>query len=227
MEKRGFSAVLKWIIRASPFIIAAVLVVLYFRVFHGMSIEELLSYTPESYLLTALVVIGLYALKSLSIIMPYLAIELAVSTIFSTPAALALNLTGVTVVMIIPYLVGRFAHREMVAELIGKYGALEKLKRLGSENELFTAYITRVVNLLPCDIVSMTFGATGMRFGRYITGSFIGAAPGVIATTFLGANLHDPASPVFMVSLAATAAVSAVSLLIYRAALKRQREKEE
>lgn len=221
MDRHLPSEIIKWIIRASPFIIAAVLVALYFGIFHGMRIEEILSYTPESYILTALVIIGLFALKSLSIIMPYIAIEFAVSTIFEPPAALLINLTGITVVIIIPYLVGRFAHRRMITELISRYRALEKLNEISCQNELFTAYILRVVTILPCDIVSMTLGASGMGFRRYLIGSFLGISPGVIATTFLGANIQDPTSPQFVISLLATIVISVASVLIYRAVIRR------
>ena len=50
---------------------------------------------------------------------------------------------------------GHSPEKLLVEGLINKNKNASKLRELKSDNELFIAYFLRVINILPCDLVSM------------------------------------------------------------------------
>lgn len=216
MHEKKASSVIKRVVQIAPLVMIGVCVLLYFRFFRGVTIEDILEFTPENLWLAALVMIGLFALKSLSMFFPMLILIAASGSIFpSYLSALAVNSVGVAVMLLIPYAIGRFAEREFVEGLISKNKNADKLREIKSENELFIAYFLRVINILPCDLVSMFLGSTGFGLVKYLAGSFAGVLPGMIATTIIGANMNDPTSPAFWIAVAAEVVFAAASTLAY------------
>ena len=173
-------------------------IIIYLKFFRGVTISQILDFTPDDLWLAAIFMIGMFAIKSMSLFFPMLILIAATGSIFPNYfAALAVNSLGVLVMITIPYLIGRYAEREFVEGLINKNPKADKLREIQSDNELFIAYFTRVINLLPCDVVSMFLGSAGFSAGKYLLGSFLGILPGVVTTTLMGANVDDPASPKF------------------------------
>lgn len=216
MHEKKASSVIKRVVQIAPLVMIGVCVLLYFRFFRGVTIEDILEFTPENLWLAALVMIGLFALKSLSMFFPMLILIAASGSIFpSYLSAIAVNSIGVAVMLLIPYAIGRFAEREFVEGLISKNKNADKLREIKSENELFIAYFLRVINILPCDLVSMFLGSTGFGLVKYLAGSFAGVLPGMIATTIIGANMNDPTSPAFWIAVAAEVVFAATSTLAY------------
>ena len=202
MQKKTGTAILKRIIQLAPLLMVLFCALIYFRCFRGVTIEHILEFTPENLWLAAFVIIGLFALKSLSIFFPMLILIAASGSIFPNYfAALLVNSVGVTVMIGVPYLIGRFAEREFVESLINRHKNADKLREFQSENEFFIAYFMRVINILPCDLVSMFLGSAGFSPVKYFAGSFLGILPGLITTTLMGANVQDPTSPKFWLAI--------------------------
>lgn len=216
MSERKSTVFLKSVLQIAPLVMVGVCVLIYFLFFRGITVEDILEFTPENLWLAAIVMIGLFALKSLSMFFPMLVLIAACGSIFpSFLPALLVNSIGVAVMLMIPYAIGRFAEKDFVMGLVGKNKNADKLREIKSENELFIAYFLRVINILPCDLVSMFLGATGFGFAKYLVGSFVGILPGMIATTVIGANMNDPTSPVFWAAVAAEVVFAAISTLAY------------
>lgn len=202
MSRKSGTAVLKRIIQISPLIMIGICIIIYLRFFRGVTIGQILDFTPENLWLAALFMIGMFAMKSLSLIFPMLILIAASGSIFPNYfAALLVNSIGVLVMITLPYLIGRYAEREFVEGLINKSKNADKLREIKSNNELFIAYFTRVINILPCDVVSIFLGSAGFAPGKYLLGSFLGIFPGVVTTTLMGANVDDPTSPKFWIAV--------------------------
>ena len=198
MSRKSATAVLKKIIQIAPLVMVGICIIIYLKFFRGVTIGQILDFTPDDLWLAALFMIGMFAMKSMSLFFPMLILIAASGSIFPNYfAALAVNCLGVLVMITIPYLIGRFAEREFVEGLINRNPKADKLREIQSDNEIFIAYFTRVINLLPCDVVSMFLGSAGFAAGKYLLGSFLGILPGVITTTLMGANVDDPRSPKF------------------------------
>lgn len=224
MSKKKSTAILKKIMQLAPLIMIGMCMLIYFRFFKGVTINHILEFTPENLWLAALVMIGLFALKSMSVFFPMMILIAASGSIFPNYiAALLVNSAGTLIMLTLPYLIGRYAEREFAESLINKSKKADKLREIKSDNELFIAYFLRVINILPCDIVSIFLGSAGIAPYKYLLGSFLGILPGIITTTLMGANAENPASPKFWAAIAAEAVFAAVSSLAYYFYKKKQK----
>lgn len=216
LTKKHFTEILKRIIQIAPIVMVALCVIIYLKFFRGVTIEHILEFTPKNLWLAALVMIGLFGMKSLSMFFPMMILVVASGSIFPNYfAALSVNAAGIIVMLALPYLIGRFAEREFVEKLISKNKNADKLREFQSENEFFIAFFLRVINILPCDIVSMFLGSVGFSPIKYFVGSFLGILPGLITTTLMGSSVDDPKSPKFWVSIICEVVFAAGSSIAY------------
>jgi len=191
--------------------------------YKDISVEQIVSYTPKNPLMAASVIIGLYGLKSISIVFPLIVLHISAGMIFSPFWAIVINLVGTFVASVIPFLIGRLLGRDFVINLMKRYKKFGEISRMSViRNQCFFSYFLRVISILPGDLVSLFLGSIGLRFTPYITGSLLGILPGMLATTFIGATITDPTSPEFIISIVITALLSVISYIIYRKFRSRQ-----
>lgn len=227
LTKKHFTEIFKRIIQIAPLIMVALCILIYFKFFRGVTIEHILEFTPENLWLAALVMVGLFGMKSLSMFFPMMILIAASGSIFPNYfAALLVNAAGVIMMLALPYLIGRFAEREFVEKLISKNKNADKLREFQSENEFFIAFFLRVINILPCDIVSMFLGSAGFSPIKYFVGSFLGILPGMITTTLMGSSVDDPASPKFWASIICEVVFAAGSSIAYYFYKKKKKSNE-
>lgn len=205
----------RWLPLAATGVMAAVT---YFAVrSSGMELspDTLLHYTPENPLGAALVLLLLFALKSLTVFFPLVLLYLACGIQFTHPVAICISILGLAVAMTIPYLLGRFSGREYSLALCSRYPKLQSLHRLQDQNRFFLSFLLRAVGVLPCDIVSLYMGSTGVPYPSYLLGGLLGSLPDIIATTILGAELYNPGSPLFLGFLLLRILLAFCSCLLY------------
>ena len=189
----------------------------------SLNAQTILHYTPEILWLAALALLAFYAVKSLSVVFPLLALYVCAGLLFPVPLALAVNLLGLFVCVSLPYSLARCAGAGLVDKLQKRYPKIARLNELQQGSELFFAFFLRVVGLLPGDVVSMVLGATGMTYWKYVLGSLLGMLPGMVSATIAGASVSDPTSPVFLATAAVTVLLSAGSFLFWR---RRERNRQ-
>lgn len=231
MRKIKGTEAVKMLMQLAPIIMIAVCMFIYLKFFRGVTIAHILEFTPDNLWLAALVMIGLFGMKSLSFFFPMLILIAASGSIFPNYfAALLVNCIGVAVMLTIPYLIGRFAERDFVQKLISKRKNADKLREFKSDNEFFIAYFMRVINILPCDVVSLFLGSTDFSPAKYLAGSFLGIFPGLVTTTLMGANAEHPTSPAFWISAVVEvifAVGSSLAYYFYKKKKKRNTENEK
>lgn len=128
----------------------------------GMSARELLAYAPENLWLAALMLIGCYLLKALSVFFPIAVLYLAAGLLFPLPAALLVTLAGSAAGYSLPWLIGRMAAR---------FPKLAPALALKDRSPVFFSYLLRVVGVIPFDLGSLLLGACGAPFLRGLLGS--------------------------------------------------------
>ena len=203
------------------FILGLAALCLIFR--DSLNAQTILHYTPDNLWLAALALLAFYAVKSLSVVFPLLALYVCAGLLFSVPLALAVNLLGLFVCVSLPYGLARCAGAGLVDKLQKRYPKIARLNELQQGSELFFAFFLRVVGVLPGDVVSMVLGATGMTYWKYVLGSLLGMLPGMVSATIAGASVSDPTSPVFLATAAVTVLLSAGSFLFWR---RRERNRQ-
>lgn len=179
------------------------------------TVEELLSYTPESLPAAAAVLLCAYAVKSLSVVFPISLLYIASGVIFPLWVAWGVNLAGLWICVTLPYWVGRISGREAARGVVRAYPKAARVSEIVERNRVFTAYLLRVVGLIPGDIASILLGAMGVEYRGYLAGSLLGLLPGMLIQTALGGYADRPSSPLFWVLCLLMVLISAVSALVY------------
>ncbi len=193
----------------------------YFASGHEFSVEAVLNWTPENYLLATLFMLALYVMKSIAVFLPLMVLQIAVGLFFPTWAAILVNILGMMIELTIPYFLGRFLGLGAADKLFKKFPKVRGIVE-GSRSRFFTSYILRAVNMLPMDLVSMYLGSIAIPYPVYFAGSLLGALFGILAATFIGMSLTDPTSPMFILACVASCAVAGSSCLIYHFITKKK-----
>ena len=178
-----------------------------------LSLSELLTWTPESPALAGLFLVGL-GLKSLSLVFPLLLLYLAAGAIFPLPLAFAVNTAGLAVCVSLPFLLGRRRGVDGQGALLRRWPQLARLEELERESTFRLLALVRAMGLLPCDAVSLWFGASGMRYGPYLAGSLAGMLPMMLAETALGAAVQEAGPWQFWTAAGCGAVLAVLSLLL-------------
>ncbi|MCI9455839.1 MAG: TVP38/TMEM64 family protein [Oscillospiraceae bacterium] len=205
------------IIPIAATVICTMLFVLAIRPALGQSPASLL---PQNRWLAFLVVILLYAVKSLTVVFPLITLYLLSGAVFSLPSAILVNLLGLVFWASIPYLLGKLIGPSRLERLRKRYPKLEILDILRRKSGVWFTVLARASGPLPGDIVSLYFGCMGLGFPSYLAGSILGVAPTMVAATVLGEQISHPNTPGFWIAAAASAAVALASLLACRRAVR-------
>lgn len=208
----------------------AVIIVLCAVNLKDFTVEQILSFTPENLFSAGLSMLGLFALKSLSIFI-YSGILFTVNGIlFPLPLALMMDCLGIAVMSGIPYFLGRRLGGTAVRGIKEKYPAFREFDELGHDNEFVFVAVLRLIHFLPSDILSLYLGANGFRFGSYLLSSVLFILPSAAMYSVSGTSISEPGSPMFLISLVGQAAIilfSFVALAWLRKRKKRAANENE
>lgn len=187
----------------------------------SISIEDILNYTPGEPLLAVLFLWLMFALKSLSIMLPTMVLFAVTGRLFPLPIALLVNAVGVSITMTLPYLIGRFSGGDLTEKLMVKYPKLAELRALRSQRGMFFAFIIRAVGILPCDVVSLYMGNTRLNYAEYLIGGLLGFVPDLLCATVVGMKISDTSSPWFWGSIGVNISACLIAMLVYRRFIKK------
>ena len=218
LEKRAFHI---WRCAAPLLVLAAGAVVLWpYR--HELTAEAIAALSPKQTVLAAGFLVGLYALKSLSVCFPMSALTAAGGLLFPFPLALAVNLCGTGVAQTIPFLLERREQGGLEA-LAERYPRVAGICRAQAEDRWLSVFLLRLAGASPGDVVSLYLGASGTPCGVYLSAGLLGGLPRVAAATALGGALWEPGSPRFWLSLAAGGGLTALSAAVWLLRRRRRR----
>lgn len=204
------------IFKILPFALIAALVAAVLISGKELTIDTILSFMPDSIVLSSLVLILIYILKSLSVVFPLIVLQVAAGIIFPWWLALILNTIGTAAAYTVPYYIGRICGASSAEHLMQKYPKLHSIVAMQRKSDWFPSFILRSVSCLPGDIVSMYLGTISVPFIPYVTASVLGTLPGLIPATIAGTSLTNPRSLAFIISVIATIVTSLASILLYK-----------
>ncbi len=156
---------------------------------------------------SALVLFGLYCLKSVVMFVPILLLFAAAGILFPPAAALLLTYGFLTVELAIGYAIGKKLGRKGAGKYIKKYPKVLAVWETGRKNSFESAFLLRLIPGPPLEIVSLTMGAANIRLAPYLMGSLLGISPVLITTVLLGDAASKPLSSVYILPLAVGLAV--------------------
>ena len=182
--------------------------------------------TPRSVLLAVLMMLGLFALKSASVVIHSGLVYALSGILFPLPAAVALNLAGTVLMAALSYGAGCRLGAKGIDEFVSRNRNAMLLRRFRRSNTFVCTALTRFINLLPFDVVSALFGATKTPYVPYMLGTLAGMAVSCVVFPVMGARIAEPGSVRFLAAAGLEAAILLAGLLALLAVNRREESGE-
>lgn len=131
------------------------------------TVDGVLNLSPHNTALAAAFLLFLFALKSVSIFIYSGFLFIASGILFPLPTAILLNVAGTCIMVSLPYWLGRQLGKGAIDHIVGKYPKAAALRQTRVRHEFVLSFITRAINILPSDILSLYMGAAGIRYQRH------------------------------------------------------------
>jgi len=188
-----------------------------------VTLDSILTFVPRNSWAAALVMLLLFALKSISVFIYAGLLFAANGILFSLPVALAMSLLGAAVMFSVPYFLGRRGGAKEVKALAEKYPDLQFLQGFPSQSPTLLNFVARIIGILPADVVSLYMGLVNISYPKYILGSVAGMAVSCTTFTIMGMAVNDVTSPQFYLALVIEVVVNVGSLLVYLLYLRKKK----
>ena len=110
---------------------------------------------------------------------------------------------------------GSLSGGKSVEHIMEKYPKAASLLERQRNHHGFVSFFLRVIHCLPGDLVSMYLGAIKTPYGKFLLGSLLGAAPAVIAETWIGTSVQEQNWEMLAWSIGASLGVAIISTVCY------------
>lgn len=164
----------------------------------GISIDKIVSFSPDNALLAALIILVLFTAKGCSGLINADILYTSCGVMFSLPFALLIGMLGSFLMCTMPYFPSYKGGAELMDKLLQKHKKLEKVYSFPNENQFLFAFLLRLFGIIPFEVVSMYLGSCRLSYRNYIGGSMLGLFPSVFAFTVIGEYLSSPTSVQFI-----------------------------
>lgn len=163
-----------------------------------ISIDKIVSFSPDKPLLAALVILALFAAKGCSGLINADVLYTSCGLMFPLPFALLIGMLGSFLMCTVPYYPSYKGGAELMDRLLEKHRKLEKVYSFPNENQFLFAFLLRLFGVIPFEVISMYLGSCRLSYLNYIGGSLLGLFPSVLAFSVIGEYLSSPMSAQFM-----------------------------
>ena len=205
---------LQKIIKYGALAVWAILIILVVVNRNKITADLIANYTPSNLFLAALVMLLLFALKTMSIFF-YSGILYTVSgLIFPLPVAVIVNALGLLVMIAEGYLNGRFLGSELVGTVSEKYPKIVPILKLEDKRPFLFTLLLRMMKIINFDMGSMYMGATKAAFVPYAAASFLTVIPELILFAVVGKGISDLSAGNVFVAVIIYAAITIASMML-------------
>lgn len=177
-------------------------------------IGSTVAYLPQGSWRSAVVLLAFYAVKGLVFVVPVPLLQFAASRLFTKPTAILVNLLGIVLCYLVPYATGYFFGEKATRRFAHQYEKIAPFVEHCHEHQFAICFIPRLISFVPNDMLSVYLGAAQIPLSVFLFASTLASAPKIVLNTLAGASIHDPASPMFIISLLLSIALVAFSLLL-------------
>ncbi len=146
--------------------------------------------TASSVLMAAVLVEGVYFVKSLVFVVPASLIYISVGMAFETWQALLINGVGIAVEITSTYFMGKILGKDAVSKRLSGNKAGEKLLNMKAKNKNLMIFTIRFTGI-PIDFSSLFMGAFDFKFPAYFLISLLGLLPRVFLLTVIGEGFYE------------------------------------
>lgn len=211
--------------KIAPLVIMAVLAVVYLFNMDKVTVEQIIDFTPKNTWLFIVVMLLLFALKSISVFMPNPVLMAVLGKVLDVPTALVVSVVGYGICVSIPYFIGHYSGAEKADELRAKYKGLRYLDTVQKKNVFWINAMTRQLVFLPCDVISLYMGAMRTKYLPYLLGSIVGYFPNIFIYVVFGNEVKQPGSPLLIGSIIFSVVLTTFSIIYYIVNVRKESKK--
>ena len=182
-------ATLKLISKIAVLLLILTLVIFNYDKLKNIDIRQMT--IGKSLTLSAFIILGVYAVKSVLFVIPAMLLYTSVGVAFPSLYAVLINIAGICLEVTLTYFLGRFLGDESVRRLLQKNRGGRKILEKQIENKFPALLIVRALPIFPIDFLSLFLGSIKSNILVYFLASVIGIAPRVILFTLLGEGIYD------------------------------------
>lgn len=207
-------------------ILAVVVIIIIVQRPQGITVQNLLTYTPESPALAFLFLCVLYCIKPVATFIPVTLLYIVTGIMFPTWQAILITYIGLMLEISEGYLVGR---RLTVDKLLGLLGKSKRLTPLAANLQKGVewlephkdrlpafCFLSRVLPVpIPLDVKNVLFGSVGMGYFEFVIFSLLGFSPGMIPWVIAGNSIGTPWSKEFILPFVIALAISICALAVF------------
>ncbi|MCR4676218.1 MAG: VTT domain-containing protein [Sphaerochaetaceae bacterium] len=146
---------------------------------------------PKAGVGSALIILLLFALKSITVVVYAGILYAATALIFPMWWAVLVNMLGTVVMATVPYLLGLYGGKKTIADIENKYPKVKNNPLLSGQHPFTLLLVLRLLKILPYDVVSMYLGAKNIKYPMYLGISVLCMTDNVILLTVLGASFMN------------------------------------
>lgn len=194
---------------------AAIILVFFFNR-DSFTVDNIINGSPENMALSILMMLALFAVKSISIVLYSGILYITSGILFPLPIAILVNLIGTVIMLTIPFFLGRLMGKRALTHIHEKYPKAAFMKDFESSGDFMFSFLVHIINLLPIDLVSIYMGAAGLKYVPYLLGGALGLLITAVLLPITGKSITRPTSPEFIISVALEIAATLISVAVYR-----------
>jgi uncharacterized membrane protein YdjX (TVP38/TMEM64 family) len=137
----------------------------------------------------AALMVALFVPATLLLVPPG-ALAIASGYIFGFPLGSAIATAGKTLGGTAAFLIARTLARDWVRRKMRGHPRLEAVDRAVGSNAFKVVALSRLSPVVPFGVINYTFGASDIRFGRYLAATFLGGIPLTLIDAYIGSAAH-------------------------------------
>jgi len=149
------------------------------------TVELFQAYFEENLFLAIVVILILYAIKSITMTIPNSVLYIASGIILPLGPAIIVNYMGLSISLLIGYVVGGKFETGKLFQIIESKKHLKRLSEKYKDNLLIYCFVIRLFGL-PFGFVSFFFGSQKMPYFKYHISSLLGVTPVMIPIIISG-----------------------------------------
>lgn len=192
-----------------------------------ISVDSIIHYTPSDTLAAIVVFLGLFALKTLSMVFYSGLLFTASGLLFGLPLGIAVSIAGALVMLLEGYAIGRAGGHQLVEDMSEKHPKFGEFTGLKDDRPFVFALLLRMLKVVNYDLGSMYMGASGVRLLPYLGGSMTALMPEIILFSLAGSGIGNMEAMPVAVAAVIFIIMTASSALLFRYMMKTQGGTEE
>ena len=138
-----------------------------------------------------LVVMALFAIKSIVLVVPAALVNIGVGVAFTPVIGLLVNTCGVVVELTVSYYMGYFLGGEFVERQLSKMKRGREYLEDESKDSGVVMFFLRIIPIFSVNAISMFYGSSHYNYWKYLGISMAGIMPRVIVLSLFGNVIYQ------------------------------------